>query len=187
MKGWRLVKSLIEVVAHVLCCKFIIDPMVVVLYSTILANTAGMITCVCIWLIIFVDVSMQLFVAAEAAYHELNSYIYHVIVTLTLLPTFLMYWTFAMWYIMSRLIEWIYLVWSTPVCYTSRQHYATSAEKHIQLEQPLLDNDSDHDIECAEEDSQSKTPVAVDTFIAAFNRAKHINRKAEWREWTMDR
>jgi hypothetical protein len=96
------------------CCHALLDPLLLIYCATYIATLAVAITCLCVWLILFMNVAISIFVAAEAAYHSNDNYDLHTIVTLALFPTILLYWTCVMWCIVSHLIEWRLRIFKTP-------------------------------------------------------------------------
>jgi hypothetical protein len=110
------------------CCHALLDPLLLIYCATYIATLAVAITCLCVWLILFMNVAISIFVAAEAAYHSNDNYDLHTIVTLALFPTILLYWTCVMWCIVSHLIEWLILLFTTPrIRPTTRRTYSDDA------------------------------------------------------------
>lgn len=76
--------------------------MFVTYYLTLVTNSIVSVSCTCIWLILFMNVALQFFVASETAYFSNGNKLLHRVVTIGLLPTILIFWTFIMWFILSR-------------------------------------------------------------------------------------
>jgi hypothetical protein len=104
-------------------CKHTVHASDLTYYVTIGSNVAVAITCTCIWAIVFMNVALQMFVAAESAYFAHRNGTLHCFVSLAYIPTFLLFWTVVMWFVLSRQVELIILMCSTPYPRTRLNEY----------------------------------------------------------------
>ena len=144
-------KSLFKVKDLSLSYVSIIDPMVVTYFVTMLSSIAVAISCTCIWAILYMNVALQFFVAAETAHFKKKDNDVHIMVTLSLLPTILLFWTFIMWLVISRQIEIIYLMYTTPFFSNDKQspfsiNYNNTADMETETDTTNGDNNINSNI-----------------------------------------